>query len=60
MADAPSSFMECLLPHGNFAARRNGLARKMNFGEDKGVFIDIIFNPFTASLSMPCTVKATS
>ena len=61
MADAPSSFMKCLcMRHCNFAARRNSLARKMNFGEDKGVFIDMIFNPCAARLFMPCKIKVTS
>ena len=60
MADAPSSFMKCRCPTAIVAERRNGLARKMNFGEDKGVFIDKIFYPSTARLFMPCKIKVTS
>jgi len=61
MADAPGSLMECLcVRHYNFAARRNSLARNLNFGEDKCVFIDMIFNPCAARLFMPCKLKVTS
>ncbi len=60
MADAQSSYMKCLcLRHSNFAARRNSLARNLNFGEDKCVFIDMIFNPRAARLFMPCKLKVT-
>jgi hypothetical protein len=45
--------------HSNFAARRNSLARNLNFGEDKCVFIDMIFNPRAARLFMPCKLKVT-
>ena len=61
MADAPSSLMECLcVRHSNFVARRNSLARNLNFGEDKGVFIDMIFNPCAARLFVPCKIMVTS